>query len=536
VLLLALIAAATLFFRLGALPFIGADEPRYARITEEMAEANRWVTPTLEGRPWLEKPPLYYWLTIPVAKLFGPGEAVARSASAICAFAAALALLWLGIGLNDRLGGLIGGVILLTTLGFSAFGRSASTDMPMTACLTVALAGFARAVAGRVKRPQLWAAWGFLGLAVLAKGPVALILAVAICGVFWCFQPQWRLRRWSPAAGVAIMTLVVVPWFWLAFRENGFAFISVFFINHNLARYVSDIHHHGEPVYYFAPVLAGLLFPWSGWLPLLIPGSERWKRPAEWLGKDPARFFVALWTVLPLVFFSLSRSKLPGYILPVLPPLAFMLGSRFSELVRLRQPRTRRSLAGTWAVLALSAAIAIAAPLVFYWKYGGHWQAGAIPGACALIPAIPGFWNGLRGRWAVALGFTAIQGIALVLAISLAAFPVLADYHSARDIARQAVAMRTPGEPLVTYRFFHHALHYYTDYTIDADLPEFASLASLCATHPGVLIVTEAIRMRELEQIEYVSPTILGVQGKLRLIRLQREADAHPGHPANDSR
>ncbi len=264
VLLLALVASATLLFHLGSLPLVGADEPRYARIAQEMSAAHRWVTPVLEGRPWLEKPPLYYWITIPMVRLLGPTETAARLGSALMAFIAALALYALGKTLWGGAAGLAGAAILLTSVGFAAFGRSASTDMPFTATLTVALALLMARAVGRGTTGTAALGYVFLGLAVLAKGPVALLIAGAIVAAFWCLRPAWRLRQLHPVAGVLIVAAVACPWFVLAFRENGFSFIAFFLINHNLARYVSDLHHHSEPFYYYGPVLLGLVYPWIG--------------------------------------------------------------------------------------------------------------------------------------------------------------------------------------------------------------------------------------------------------------------------------
>jgi 4-amino-4-deoxy-L-arabinose transferase-like glycosyltransferase len=311
------------------LPLSGADEPRYARIAQEMLDQRQWITPILEGKPWLEKPPLYYWITIPLIPHIVSPEIAARAAPAVCALISALAVCWLGSLLWTRLAGLLGALILLTSLGFAGYGRSASTDMPFTCCLTVALALLAAASERAIGRGKVLWAYVFLGLAVLAKGPAALVLAAGIMFFFWFLDDRRIvLSRWHILTGFAIAALLAIPWFWLAFRQNGYAFISTFFINHNIARFVTDIHHHSQPFYYYFAALLALMFPWSGWLPVLvskspIEGLRRWR---EW---NPGMLFLACWLLFPLVFFSLSDSKLPGYILPSLPPLALILECAF---------------------------------------------------------------------------------------------------------------------------------------------------------------------------------------------------------------
>ena len=122
-----------------------------------------------------------------------------------------------------------------------------------------------------------------------------------------------RLERWHPVAGLVIVLAVALPWFWLAFRQNGFGFILVFFINHNLARYVTDIHHHTQPFYYYVPVVLGLIFPWSAWLLFSASGEalRTLHRRREW---NPADLFLACWILFPAaLFFDLpvQASRLP---------------------------------------------------------------------------------------------------------------------------------------------------------------------------------------------------------------------------------
>ncbi len=522
VLLLAFISSATLLFRLGSLPLIGADEPRYARIAQEMSAAHRWVTPVLEGRPWLEKPPLYYWITIPLVRWLGPTETAARLGSTLMAFLAALALYGLGRMLWGGLAGLAGAAILLTNVGFAAFGRSASTDMPFTATLTVALSLLAARAAGRGSTGTAALGYVFLGLAVLAKGPVALLLAGAIVAVFWCFRPAWRLRQLHPLAGALIVAAVACPWFYLAFRENGFAFVAFFFINHNLARYVSELHHHSEPFYYYAPVLLGLVYPWTGWLAALIPAGGGWRRIRTLPERDPARFFLVVWTLVPLVFFSLSRSKLPGYILPVLPPLALLLGARLAELSGSESRNRRTSAAIAWAGLVTSAAVGVALPILLQRGYHTGSGGALLLGAVTFLPVVPASLFLLKSRWTAAGALVVAQSMMVIVTLTAVAYPGMAARHSTRDIAREALSARAPGEPIVSYKFFHHTLHYYTGYRVAEDLPDAAALDGLAERYPRILVVTEEIRLPELRSRQGCSATVIGRQGKLVLVRLER--------------
>lgn len=522
-LFLALISAGTVFSRLGALPFIGADEPRYARIAEEMHTERRWVTPVLEGHPWLEKPPLYYWLTIPLIGLFGAGEAPARLGPALLAFFCALAIFWLGSKLRTCLVGLLAGTILLSSLGFCAFSRSASTDMPMTCCVTIALALLTAAVADpHFARWKVWCGYVFLGLALLAKGPVAAVLVAGIVAAFWFVDERGgSLGRLSVVPGLLIAACVSIPWFWLAFRENGFSFVLVYFVNHNLARYVSDIHHHSESFYYFGPVLLGFLFPWSGWMLLLVPEHLRevLRKWREWRRET---LFLMCWSLFPLLFFSLSRSKLPGYILPILPPLALVMADRLAGLVN--APKQSGLIhAAPWFYLVFSIGGAVASPIIFDRFYGGSWRVGLTLSAAMLVPALFAWDAARRGKWGRALHGTLAQGVLLVLAAVVFVYPVLGQYHSTKGVAQELLSARQDDEPLVTYRFFHHTLYYYTGYRIADDLVDKEALLRFAMAHSRFLVVAETFRAAELEELPGFSARMLGRQGKLCVLRIAHQ-------------
>jgi 4-amino-4-deoxy-L-arabinose transferase-like glycosyltransferase len=510
----------TFFYRLGSLPLIGADEPRYARIAQEMLQDHRWVTPTLEFQPWFEKPPLYYWVTIPFYAAFGMTEAAARLGPVILGLISALAVLWLGTRVWSAAAGLMGASILLTTLGYVAFARGASTDMPLTACLTIALVLLAAAALdAEFSAWKTWIAYVFLGLSILAKGPVAVVLVAGILLLFWLFDERGgSFRRWHVTSGLTITAAVSLPWFWLAFRENGFAFVTTFFINHNLARYVSDIHHHSEPFFYFIPVTLGTFFPWTAWLLILVPRSIT-HGVRNWRAWNPATLFVLCWIIFPLVFFSFSRSKLVGYILPTLPPLALLLGAAWSRVgaseVSPRFPRLT-----TWLHLALSFGVALAAPLVFQRDYGGAWKVGLALSAAALIPALFGFCFGLRKRWQAAFAATLGQGVILVLAVAQLAFPVVGEYESTREIARQALAHKQKDEPIITFLRFDHSLDYYTGYRVAGDFTELSAVQDFAARHRSVLVVTQAEHVSSVMRITGMTIRVLSSQGGLRLLEL----------------
>jgi len=360
-------------------------------------------------------------------------------------------------------------------------------------------------------------AYVFLGLAILGKGPVAIILAIGIGLLFWLLSERGGiLRRWQIAPGIVITAAVSIPWFWLAFKQNGYAFISTFFINHNLARFVTDIHHHSQPFYYYLPVLLVLIFPWSGWLLLLVSkspmeGLRRWR---QW---NPCMIFLVCWFLIPVCFFSLSDSKLAGYILPSFPPLALILGIRISRWIE-GSAEPARLRAGMGLHLIFSAAMAIAALIYFQKEYGGSWGVGLLLSFAILTPAIAAF--AFRANCKRAFRATAIQGLIILIAVAQFAFPVLGAYHSTREIAHQALKLRRTGEPIATYRFFHHSLYYYTGYQIANKLDDSEALRQFAQSHPSSLIVTKSDGLKEISDSKDLSIVLLGEQGNFRLLRI----------------
>jgi 4-amino-4-deoxy-L-arabinose transferase-like glycosyltransferase len=479
-----------------------------------------WITPLLEGKPWLEKPPLYYWITIPLLSIFSHSETTARICPVLFTLITAWAVFWLGTQLWTRLAGMLGASIFLTSLGIAGFGRSASTDMPFIGCFTAAMALLGFAI---LKKASVWkaiCAYVFLGLAFLAKGPIAVVLAVGIGLLFWLLdERRISIRRWLILPGILSTAVVALPWFWLVFKQNGFSFISVFFINHNLARYITSIHHHSQPFYYYLPVLLVLFFPWSGWLCSLIPSKPVLKKFLRWREWNPSGVFLVCWFIFPIILFSLSDSKLAGYILPSLPPVALLLGVRLSQWIEgTVEPARMRPAIITHFIF--SAMVAVAAPIIFQKEYGGNWQAGMILSIVILIPAIAVLIFGLKLRLNRALIATCLQGWLIVIATAQFAFPVLGNYHSAREIAHQALQARQGGEPIATFFYFHHSFHYYTQYQVSQNFEDMETMRLFTKKHGHFLLVADSHLFSLLAKVECFTFTLLGKQGDIRLARI----------------
>jgi len=426
-LLLLLLVASLLLLRLGAVPLLGPDEPRYSRVAVEMQRASAWVRPTLQGEPWLEKPPLYYWLAGSAFRYLGETEAAARlpSLAALVLLTGATALF--GARLYGSAAGLHAGFVAGTSLLPFAYGRAASMDMLLAAFVTVAIGFYALRLVGIAGPTAVVAGAAAAGVAALAKGPLGLLLPALVVFGFLLSTREWRrLRELFGPLSILAFLVVAAPWYVAILRDQGDRFVSVFLLNHNVQRFSSTIHNHPGPPWYYLPVLLVGLFPWSG---LAVPGLVR-LAPRESRGDR----FVLLWLLLPLAFFSLAASKLPGYILPCVPPLAILMGRAADRLVNEAATPERWLSARVVGLvgLVLGALVAIA-PAALFREQEPLWRS-LVPLAVWAIVVMFFVSSRLRVDPAGALRTLRVGAAGLLLLIALAAPPILARRESGRGL------------------------------------------------------------------------------------------------------
>jgi 4-amino-4-deoxy-L-arabinose transferase-like glycosyltransferase len=328
------------FFGLTAAGMVGPDEPRYASIGREMARSGDWITPRLWGQTFFEKPALLYWMTGAAFRM-GLGPDLAPRLPVALMSVAFLAFYWWM--LRREFGCAVAWfatLILSTSAGWWAYSQSGVTDLPLSAAFGAAML---LALPWAVRRdPRLLPyASAMFGLAVLAKGPAPLVLAAPLAIGWRGFRDLLRLRVVVP------FLLFALPWYVLCYLRNGTLFLHDFFWVHNFERYTTKSLQHGQPWWFFVPVLALLLLPWTALAPLAAIGAKT---------SDRRRLYLLLWTLWPVVFFSIGVNKLPGYILPMLPAVAALIALGLIEA---------RSSAPYLALTALLlAAYPVAAPLL----------------------------------------------------------------------------------------------------------------------------------------------------------------------------
>ncbi len=310
------------------------DEGRYGELAREMAVTGDWVTPRLDGLKYFEKPPLQYWVTAAFYRLFETDEWTTRMAPAIGGM---MIIVSAGVTTTALAGPLAGAFAALVASSFVlvvAMSHFASLDAFFTGWMAIALGAFLRAQqpgSARRTRGFMLLTWAMLAMATLTKGPVALVIAGGSLVVYTlATRDTSPWRRLSLLPGIILFLAITVPWFVLVSRANP-EFLRFFFIHEHVERFLTTEHNRTGAPWYFVPIFGLGAMPWLFvWFGTVWPS---WRDSAP----QPSGFhwqrFCLAWAGFVFVFFSLSGSKLPSYILPEFPALAMLLGR---ELERAR--------------------------------------------------------------------------------------------------------------------------------------------------------------------------------------------------------
>lgn len=304
------------FFGSNILPLIPPDEPRYSQVARQMFESGDWVTPRLGDHPWFEKPVLLYWLMCLSFKILGVTEFALRLPSAI----SALICVYLTYNIVRKAAGETGALLSATILGtsafFVAFSHAATFDMLLTVCVAASLWSFFEFDALSGKKLHLFAAYAFCGLGILAKGFVAPAIITLTASIYWYTEHRFRdLGKLHLIKGILLAAIIAGIWLVPVTLIHRSLFWDDFFVQHHLARYTSSKLHRAESVFFFVPIVLLGMYPWTAGM---FCGFRETRTDPE---RKLLRFSL-IWFVSSFVFFSLSRVKLPGYILPLAPPLA----------------------------------------------------------------------------------------------------------------------------------------------------------------------------------------------------------------------
>lgn len=488
----ALLVAALYFCCLGRSPLFDPDEGRHAEVAREALVTGNWVTPTLNFEPYHHKPMPFYWLvaaglsSFPTAPEFG-----ARLPSALAAGAAVLGTAWWASRFWGPLVGFWAGVILATASGFVAVGRAVLVDMSFTWWVTAShllLGWFALSAGGAVR---WYLPWICVGLAMLLKGPAALLLLVGSALFYSALVGQWAwLRQLKPVRGLVLATAVASVWYlWAAVVAP--EYVREFLWLHNMERFVTGRPGHPQNLLYYFYVLPAVFLPWTLWWPLAA-------RPVfqDLVQGKRASLFCAAWALCVIGFFTLSKGKLPTYVLPAFPPLAALTAA---GLVAFFRSEHFPGWAVRWVTgMHVALAVAAAATLVLGWPILRLLREPELAAAVACVAAVASavlaasYWW-CRGQClpvariaSVAVAFGAAQ-----LTFYAMAAPLLSARYSLHDAA-QALHQLAPDTTLFTYDAGINSLLFYSGRAVKKLETSEQAAGVLAREEPTVLLTKRA--------------------------------------------
>jgi 4-amino-4-deoxy-L-arabinose transferase-like glycosyltransferase len=336
------------FLRLGAIGLFDFNEGFYTQVSREMVLRNDFITPRVNGVYFFDKPPLALWCTALSFKVFGFSEFAARLPVAIAATLLVLLTYWFGAKFFNRRAGLFAGAMVALNPMLVGTARQMTMDIHQSLWFAVAMVTFFLGYTATSKRDKLWyyAFWASCGMAFLAKSAPGLF-PIVVCFVFLLFQERWQIRPimrriWEakPLPGLLLLLAVVLPWHYLAWRASGPIFYEEYWLLHHVKLLSGKDFNHAQPIWFYIPMLLGGFFPWSIFLPWAL------KRPKEEVTDQAiiARRYVLTWGIVVFAIFTIMKSKLISYLLPMYPAAALLIGDWLDRVLRTEDEKAARGL------------------------------------------------------------------------------------------------------------------------------------------------------------------------------------------------
>jgi 4-amino-4-deoxy-L-arabinose transferase-like glycosyltransferase len=531
--LLLLIIIVSYFYGLGRLPFVGPDEPRYAEVAREMFQRHDLVTPTLNGQPWFEKPVLLYWMMIASFAVFGISEWAARLGPIVSGLLTIAAIYWIGRcvdlkqAVQERKLGLTSGLMAASSAGLIVFSRGASFDIIVTMTITVALGFFLTVEIESDAKRRNWFLAGFycfVGVSLLAKGLVGIVIPFGVLTGYYIFRRQWPQKAIAISSlwGIPLALAIAAVWYGPVIVRHGRPFIDQFFIQHHFARYVSNKYHHPEPVYFYLVVIVLLSLPWTPFLVEALFKARRWRwRSSE--PEDKFRVFALAWLLVPILFFSFSGSKLPGYILPSLAAAILLSADRVTTWIHDRS-------AGRWTMRATGGALLVIAIVAIAYAV----RTNDVSPRCALLvgaPLILGallvmVWTGAR------LGTIVLILCAALFATDVAAgcaVDQFAKRESIRDLIQLADARGYGTAPIFTLHKIDRTAEFYAAgrlvYGSDGEPVRFDGPAPVAVAarvrQAPILVIVPVKYVWQLSDLPGTETTEIGNNGSMALVAVR---------------
>ena len=554
------IGGVAFLLELGNTGLVDETEPLFAEAARQMHLTGDWITPYFNGETRFDKPPLIYWLMAICYQIFGVNEWAVRLPSAL----SAIALMAMGFYILRRFGttpsnpspspwlpALIGSALIALHPSTIIWARTGVSDMLLTSCMGLAMMSFFCGYAHplptiRFLRFSPWylSFYVFIALAILTKGPVGLVLPGLIIAAFLLYVGKFRevlgeMRWWW---GLIIILAIALPWYVLVTLANGEAYIDSFFGYHNLERFTSVVNRHRAPWYFYFGVVAAGFAPWSIYLPLAIARLQFWKR-SIWRNQNRSThlgLFAWFWFAGVFVFFTVAVTKLPSYVLPLMPAAAILVAMFWGN--QLAQPRSgwgwKVTILGNAVLFLAMAALLIHSPRFFQndevmpnlspllQQSGLPLLGGAIAAATAGFILL--LTLSRRSGW---IWIANVLGMLAIIIFVLMPAATIVDSQRQlplRQLSQVVVQQRQPDEELFMIGFKKPSLVFYTRHNvifnqrITGAIPELKEAAQKpTPPHLLILLPQKILARLPLPPDQYSS---LGQAGTYQLIRVSKEA------------
>ncbi|ELS03423.1 PMT family glycosyltransferase, 4-amino-4-deoxy-L-arabinose transferase [Xenococcus sp. PCC 7305] len=557
-------------WHLGATGLVDETEPLFAEAARQMTVTGNWITPYFNEVTRFDKPPLIYWLMGIGYQIMGVNEWAVRLPSAI----SAISLMVLGFYTLRRLGNInqsstrsqsllfavIGTSLMALNLQTILWARTGVSDMLLSGCMGNALfcffIGYSNLGNGETRDrkkfglPSLWYL-GFyilIALAVLAKGPVGIVLPGLIIFCFLLYVGQFKAvaREMNLILGAIIFLVISVPWYILVFLENGQVYLDAFFGKHNFRRFTDVVNGHDAPWYFYIFIVLGLFAPWSVYLPLAIHRLAWWRR--SWWQRQPRHnhlgIFAFFWFVCIFLFFSISVTKLPSYVLPLIPAGSILVAMLWDEYFArgLAKPKKFQDQGFLISILAnLLLAILFAIAFILLPTFIG--KDPAIPELNLLLTK-----SGLTTKGAIVWGLIAIAIMSClirirywrwIIAVNLVGFVAFTSFVllptsffldvnrqlPLREIAQEIITVQRAHEPIIMLGFKKPSLVFYTQQPVQffrrkKSLSEYITEFDADIKSDTFLLISRAKEIRKVAKLQPQDYQQLAKKGVYNLIRV----------------
>jgi 4-amino-4-deoxy-L-arabinose transferase-like glycosyltransferase len=459
---------------IGSHPLFTPDEGRYSEVAREMVVSGDYVTPRLNGVAFLDKPALYYWLQASAIKVFGLTEGALRFWPAVLGILSMLITYMTGRLLFSRRAGWMSAIILATSPLYYGGAHYANLDLEVASLVADSLLCFIAAIEGslpRLKTLLLLAAYTFAGLAALTKGLIGIAFPAMIIGAWILLLNRWNiLTKMRLFTGLVIFVLIAAPWYVLVQQANP-EFLHFFFVTQQVSRFLTTQDFNSKAVvWFYVPVVLAGFFPWTIFLVQAIAQKCQlvWQNRQE----HAVSLYLLLWFVIVLVFFSIPRSKTVGYILPIFPVMALLVGSYLDSVWDNAKARGVRAASVAFMVLGCILSIAflvlpyfnsfLEAPLHFlhYVRYMG----------VAIAVAVVAVYS-LRHKSRLAPLFSCLTATIAVLLLIFIFSATTINEKTIKPLAMQLKSQLQPDDEVIAFYKYYQDLPIYLErrITIVAD-------------------------------------------------------------------